>query len=71
MENSYYRLKDKNNIGVIIRTTGLAEHKYVFGVGWVEVGLLTHYFNDESDYYDLYEEITEAEALALTERAEA
>ena len=74
MEVSYYRLKDLAHENMIIRTTvsadSHAEHKYVPGEGWVAIGIMIHYFCDESDRYDMYDEITEAEALALTEEAD-
>ena len=65
MVNNYYRLRDKDHMGVIVRTTGLIEHKYVPGAGWVMAGLMNHYIFDESDRYDLYDKITEAEAQKL------
>ncbi len=70
MGNSYYKLNDLNHLGVIVRTNGLTEHKYIPGTGWVEAGLMTHYFCDESDTYNMFTELTEDEALAETEEAE-
>jgi hypothetical protein len=67
MEYSYYRLKDTENKDAIIRTAGLAQKKWAPGEGWVDFHYMTRYFIDESDYYDLYEELTEAEALAVIE----
>ncbi len=67
MKYIYYRLLDVNNKGAIIRTNGPNQHTYVPGKGWVRSAILTQYFCDESDYYDLYEEISEAEATTFIE----
>lgn len=70
MKYEYHKLLDLENKNRVVRTNGTAQQIYEVGVGWVATGILTRYFCDESDYYDLYEEITEAEALTLTEEAE-
>lgn len=67
MKYEYYKLLDLANENRVVRTTGSAQQTYETGEGWVDTGILTRYFCDESDYYDLYEEITEVEALALVE----
>jgi len=63
MAYEYYRLRDIKNKGTIVRTEGMTHHQYIPGEGWVESGILVRYFNDESDYYDLCDEISEEEAL--------
>lgn len=69
MTYEYHKLLDMPNKNHVVRTNGPNQELYKPGVGWVETGILTRYFCDESDYYGLYEEITEVEALALTEEA--
>lgn len=60
----YYRLEDPNHKGTIVRAEGNIQEEYVPKKGWVRSGLLLHYFWPESDTYDQFEEISEAEALA-------
>ena len=71
MANNYYRLNDLDHLGLIVRTDGPIEHKYVTGMGWVKTGLMIHYFCDESDRYDMYTELSEEEALAAIKGMEA
>ena len=67
---NYYKLLDKYNFNTVVRTKGIKlQQEYVHGRGWVDTGILTRYFCDESDYYDLYEPITEAEAYAIINSA--
>jgi hypothetical protein len=62
---TYCKLLDKKRAGTIVRADGAIQHQYVPGRGWVRSGVLIEYFNDESEYYDLYEDITEGEAMKL------
>jgi hypothetical protein len=62
---NYFKLLDKENYGIIVRAKGRDQHEYSPGRGWVKSGALIQYFNDESEFYDLYEEISEGEALDL------
>ena len=60
----YYKLLDPKNKGKIARAEGRNQEEYVPRKGWVPSGILLHYFWPESDTYDQFEEISEAEALA-------
>jgi hypothetical protein len=64
MATEYYRLRDKEKYGTIVRAIGADNEEYVPGEGWKRSGIMIRYFCDESDYYDLYTEIPEKEALA-------
>lgn len=61
----YYLLTDNDRRGTIVRTQGRIHHRYDNAKGWVRSGVLLEYFNDDSPYYDLYNEITEEEANKL------
>lgn len=61
----YYRLTDKQNLNRIVKAEG--RKQYIFNEKkqqWVRSGIMIHYFSDESDTYEMFEEITEAEALS-------
>ncbi len=55
----YYRLTDAKNQGTLMRTDKARHEQYIPEKGWKPSGLLLLYFNDESDLYDQYEEISE------------
>lgn len=59
----YYKLLDPENKGIIVRAEGKNQEEYVPQKGWVRSGILLHYFWPESDTYDMFEEISESEAL--------
>jgi hypothetical protein len=60
----YYRLLDPKHKGTIVRGAGKIQEQFFPGKGWLRSGILLHYFSPESDTYDMYEEISEADALA-------
>ena len=62
----YFRLLDTVRNGTIVRADGPIQHEYVPGEGWVRSGVMMEYFNDESEFYDAYQEISESEAKAIT-----
>ena len=63
---NYYKLLDKKRNGTIVRTKGRDQQEYIPGRGWIDSYVILEYFNDKSPLYELYEEITEAEARILT-----
>lgn len=67
MVNNYYLLRALPHEGAIVRTNGAVHEEYIPDTGWVRSGILIQYFNDESDYYNLYEELTEDDALKRIE----
>ncbi|MDR2615505.1 MAG: hypothetical protein LBC28_02890 [Oscillospiraceae bacterium] len=71
MVYEYWKLIDAEHCGVLVRTSGEYHERFYPGSGWTRSGILIKYFSDESDYYELYEKITEAEALALIDKQNA
>ena len=64
IETEYFRLLDQRNNGTIVKADGRIQYRYVAGTGWVRSGILLEYQIPESPLYDLYEQITETEALS-------
>ena len=62
----YYRLLDKENNGTIIKIENKNQYEFDLLKGWVLTSIMLKYWSDESDTYDMYEEISEKEAIALT-----
>jgi hypothetical protein len=62
---NYFKLIDREHYGTVVRAKGRSQQQHIHGHGWVESGIMILYFCDESEYYDLYEEITEDEAMKL------
>ncbi len=63
---TYHRLLDIDNYGLVVKCKGHLQYVYrPEKREWIRTGLLTKYFNDEDPCYNLYEEITEDEALKL------
>ncbi|MCL2531579.1 MAG: hypothetical protein FWE40_05430 [Oscillospiraceae bacterium] len=62
----YVRLLSKEHKGIIVRCVGRKQYQYDAKNGWVPSGILLAYFWPDDPYYEMYEEITEQEALALT-----
>lgn len=61
----YYRLLDPKNKDTVVRAEGRSQQQFIKGRGWVESGIMITYFSDESDTYDMYEEISYEEAMKL------
>lgn len=61
----YIKLLDAAHYNMIARGDENIWEIYVPKKGWQKTGLLIDYFCDKSDIYDMYEEITKEEALAL------
>lgn len=64
-KKTYYVLDDLENRGVVVRAEGRSQQRYIPDRGWVESGILMKYFNDESPCYDLYNIVTEEEAIEM------
>lgn len=60
----YVKLTDKKHLNEVVRCQGAKWERYVAG-GWIQTGILMEYFSDESPLYEMYEEISEKEALEL------
>lgn len=59
-EWTYYKLLDIKHQGTIVRTMGRKQEIYDSAKKvWVRTGIMLEYFSDESDTYDMYEEIDE------------
>lgn len=61
----YYKLTDHENNGSVVRAQGRSQQRYFKNRGWVESGVMMKYFNDESPYYNSYEEVSEEEAMKI------
>ena len=61
---TYYRLLDPKHKNTIVRAEGRSQQQHIPDKGWVESGIMISYFSDESDTYGMFEEISEADALA-------
>ena len=57
----YYRLEDREHKDIIVKANGAEQYIYINGK-WIRTGIMIEYMNDESEYYDLYTEITEEES---------
>lgn len=62
---TYYKLLDNAHLNTVVKADGRVQHEYVTGQGWVRSGIMIEYFCDESDTYNMYEEISEQEAIKL------
>lgn len=66
MNSTYYRLLDAERKGMIVRADSDAkQYRFTPGRGWVPSAVMLHYFSPESPTYNMYEEISESEALKL------
>lgn len=65
IEYEYVKLADKKNQGTIVRCNGRLQYKYDKDRGWVRSGIFMRYVFEESPEYNMYEEITEEEAMKL------
>jgi hypothetical protein len=64
MAFKYFRCLDDEHFGLIIRADNDNQGVYKPAADrWVSTNTLMSYMYDEGDYYDLYEEISEADAL--------
>lgn len=61
----YFRLLDKVHKNTVVRANGRDQQQFIKEKGWVQSGIMIDYFSDESNTYDLYEEISEKTALSL------
>lgn len=64
----YVRLMDNAHKDIVVRCEGRHWQQFVAGVGWKETGILIRYFSDESDLYEMYEEISAEQARELVEK---
>lgn len=62
MKKKYYRLLSEKDYNTIIKTDEKSQYKYDSLKGWIKTGLFMHYWWEESDTYDMYEEISPQEA---------
>ncbi|MBD5137654.1 MAG: hypothetical protein HDT39_17235 [Lachnospiraceae bacterium] len=60
----YMRLLDTENLDVIVKACGRKSYEYIFGDNprWKRTGML-EYYNESSDKYEKYEEISPGSAL--------
>jgi hypothetical protein len=56
----YVRLLDKTHKNEVVMLDGKDHRRYIKDRGWVQSSIMIGYHCDESDTYDMYEEITEA-----------
>lgn len=64
----YVVLTDNKYGGTVVRLCGRKHYIYRNGE-WIRTGIMTHYFWDESPFYDLYKEITPEEAEQLIKQS--
>ena len=58
----YFRLLDEAHRNMIVRAKGREQEMYdAEKKVWLQTGILLHYFSDDSDRYDMYEEIAEVD----------
>ncbi|OQB15005.1 MAG: hypothetical protein BWY15_00820 [Firmicutes bacterium ADurb.Bin193] len=64
---TYFKLLDPKHKNTIVRAEGSSQQKFCKGKGWVDSGIMMQYFApyDDNDLYNMYEEITEQEAMDL------
>ncbi|MBL1225377.1 hypothetical protein [Enterococcus sp. BWR-S5] len=63
MKNTFYRLLDSDYFGTIIKVSGKNVFRFDLELNdWKETGLMILFYSDESDKYELYEEISEEQA---------
>lgn len=62
---TYYQLLSPKHKGIIVRADEAHHQKYDPDRGWVDSGIMIHYFSDESDFYGNYVEISESEAMEI------
>ncbi|WP_270235229.1 hypothetical protein [Lacticaseibacillus suilingensis] len=64
----YYRLTSRDYHGMIVRKSDDLTEEY-FNTGtskWEPIGIMTRYTWPESDTFEMYDELTEAQAKKLT-----
>lgn len=61
----YVRITSKENENTIVKLEGWKQFVYDKDRGWVQTTLMLDYFLPEGRHYDLYEEISEAQALKI------
>lgn len=67
----YFKLVDRYNWGVLIRTEGRKQGIYVYGESiWQKTGILALYLMEKTGLYDKYEEITEEQAYEIIEQTQ-
>lgn len=63
----FYRLLDKKNKDKIVKANGRFQYEFdAKNKTWIRSGILLDYFNDESEAYNMFIEISEAEAKKVT-----
>lgn len=58
----YYLLKANSNKGDIVKANGRNQYIYE-NKDWVPTGIMLEYFWEDDPKYEMYEEITEEEAM--------
>lgn len=63
----YYKLIDPEHNNTVVRAEGRSQQQFIKNKGWVESGIMMMYFApyDNNNLYNMYEEITEKEAIEL------
>ena len=63
---TYFRLLDNNHKDVVVRADGPNQEEYDPNKReWVWSGIMIDYFSDDSDTYNMFEEISRDEALVV------
>ena len=60
----YVKLLDGNHKNQVVRADGRFQQRYEDGK-WIRSGILLDYYTDTSPLYNMYEDITEEEAIKL------
>ena len=60
----YVKLLDRRHKNQVVRADGVFQQEYEDGK-WIRSAILLDYYTDISPLYDMYEEITEKEAIEL------
>ena len=60
----YVKLLDRSHKNQVVRADGVFQQEYEDGK-WIRSAILLDYYTDISPLYDMYEEITEKEAIEL------
>ena len=62
---NYYILTDMQNKGVIVKAEDGKQYQFIPGNGWKRTAIMISYWPEDSDKYNMYEEVTFDQAVVL------
>lgn len=71
-KSKYFKLLDEENFNVIVKSCGRKCYEYIYGENprWIRTGMIA-YFDNDSNKFEKYEEVSEELALEYIKRDEA